>query len=147
MSSRASKAPAKAPSQRQLRVGEELRHALARLFVHSHLRDPELADLNVTITEVRVSPDLKNATAFVIPLGGEALDRKVAALNRAAAFLRRELAREVVLRYTPRLSFQADHSFDEAARLRAVFDRPKVRQDLAGEEGARVRDDEDGYGT
>ena len=130
MSSRTSKVPAKAPSQRQLRVGEEVRHALVRLFTHTHLRDPELAELNITVTEVRLSPDLKNATAFIVPLGGGELERTVKALNRAAAFLRRELAREVVLRHTPRLSFQADHSFDEAARLRALFERPKVRQDL-----------------
>ncbi len=123
---------AKAPSQRQLRVGEELRHALARIFAAAPWRDPELIDLNVTVTEVRVSPDLKNATAFVVPLGGANLQGTVAALNRAAAFLRRELGREIELRYTPRLSFEPDLSFDEAARVRAILERPSVRRDLEG---------------
>ena len=106
-------------SQRQLRVGEELRHALARILTRGELRDPHLAEVNLTVTEVRISPDLKSATAFVVPLGGGELEAVIEALNHAAGFLRSQLGREVDLRHTPRLSFQADHSFDEAARINA----------------------------
>ena len=75
-----------APSQRQLRVGEELRHAVVRILDHAHFRDPDLVAASITVTEVRVSPDLKNATAFVIPLGGLQMARVVAALNRAQGY-------------------------------------------------------------
>ncbi|MEO1194204.1 MAG: 30S ribosome-binding factor RbfA [Pseudomonadota bacterium] len=121
-------------SQRQLRVGEELRHCLAALLERDLLDDPALAGRSVTVSEVRVSPDLSNATAFVTPLGGEALEETVSALNRAAGFLRRQLAGEIDLRVMPRLSFQADRSFDEAGAIERLLRRPRVRQDLAGEE-------------
>jgi len=126
----------RAPSQRQLRVGEELRHALARVLAHDGLRDPALAGVSLTVTEVRLSPDLKNATAFVVPLGGGDLDGKVAALNRAAGFLRAQVGREVALRHLPRLDFAADRSFDEAGRVREILGRPSVRRDLLdGDDG------------
>ena len=117
-------------SQRQLRVGEELRHVLSRLLARGELRDPHLAEVSLTVTEVRVSPDLKNATAFVVPLGGSDLEAVIAALNHASGFLRSQLGHEVQLRYTPRLSFQADHSFDEAARINALLHHPRVVQDV-----------------
>jgi ribosome-binding factor A len=120
-------------SQRQLRVGEELRHALARLLTRGDLRDPQLAATNLTVTEVRISPDLKSATAFVVPLGGGDLATVIEALNHAAGFLRSQLSQEVQLRYTPRLSFQADHSFDEAARINALLHHPRVVQDVEAE--------------
>ncbi len=130
-------------SQRQLRVGEELRHALATVLARGELRDPHLAEVNLTVTEVRVSPDLKNATAFVVPLGGADLDRIIAALNHAASFLRGQLGHEVDLRHTPRLSFQADHSFDEAARINAILHHPRVAQDVeAGEDEASAPDED-----
>jgi ribosome-binding factor A len=121
----------KAPSQRQLRVGEELRHALSRILSRDELRDPALADLTLTVTEVRVSPDLKNATAFVVPLGGGGLEDAVAALNGAAGFFRTRIAHEVALRHAPRIAFAPDRSFDEAGRVQEILDRPRVRQDLA----------------
>lgn len=121
---------AKAPSQRQLRVGEELRHAVSRILLRGDLHDPDLAGASVTVTEVRVSPDLKNATAFVVPLGGDGAGEVLAALNRASAFLRSQLGREVHLRHTPRLSFQADHSFDEAAKINALLHNPRVQRDV-----------------
>jgi len=121
-------------SQRQLRVGEELRHALAAVLVRGELRDPHLAEVSLTVTEVRVSPDLKSATAFVVPLGGADLDPIIAALNHAASFLRGQLGQEVQLRHTPRLSFQADHSFDEAARINAILHHPRVAQDVEADE-------------
>jgi ribosome-binding factor A len=122
----------KAPSQRQLRVGEELRHALSRVLSRGELRDPALAGLNLTVTEVRASPDLKNATAYVVPLGGGGLEAAVEALNRAAGFFRTQVAREVALRHTPHISFAPDRSFDEAHRVRDILERPRVRRDLAG---------------
>jgi len=132
------KAPSHERSQRQLRVGEELRHALARVLARGELRDPHLLDVNLTVTEVRVSPDLKSATAFVVPLGGADLEPVIAALNHANAFLRGQLSREVQLRHTPRLSFQADVSFDEADHINAILHHPRVAQDVAfsaGDEG------------
>lgn len=117
-------------SQRQLRVGEELRHALAQVLARGELRDPHLSDVSLTVTEVRVSPDLKNATAFVVPLGGGELEAIVGALNHAAGFLRGQLGHEVQLRHTPRLSFQADHSFDEAAHINELLHHPRVARDV-----------------
>ncbi len=135
-------AGARAPSQRQLRVGEELRHALARLLARGELHDPVLAEVSVTVTEVRISPDLKNATAFVVPLGGRDSAEVLAALNRAAAFLRSQLGREVHLRHTPALSFQPDHSFDEAAKINALLHKPRVLRDVEGPaDGDRADDD------
>ncbi len=106
-------------SQRQLRVGEQIRHVLAEIMRRSTFRDPDLQNLNVSVTEVRISPDLKNATAFIIPLGGDAetTTKTVAALNRAAPFLRGELAREIELRSTPALKFAADTTLDYAAKI------------------------------
>jgi len=121
-------------SQRQLRVGEELRHALSQLLARGELRDPQLSDVNLTVTEVRISPDLKSATAFIVPLGGGDPGPVIAALNHAAGFLRSQLGQAVKLRYTPRLSFQADTSFDEAARINAILHNPRVAQDVGAEE-------------
>ena len=124
----------KAPSHRQLRVGEELRHALSHILARGELRDPALADLNLTITEVRVSPDLRNATAYVVPLGGGGLEAAVAALNRAGGFFRSRLAQQVTLRHAPRIAFAPDRSFDEAGRIGEILGRPRVRRDLANRE-------------
>jgi ribosome-binding factor A len=113
------KGSTKAPTQRQLRVGEEIRHALAVVFERGDIRDPALQGVLITITEVRISPDLKNATAFVIPLGGnrqDALDA-VEALNRASPFLRRCIAKSVQLRYAPEVKFSVDTSFEQAKRI------------------------------
>lgn len=124
---------AKAPSQRQLRVGEELRHALSQVLERGDIRDPRLEGVVLTVTEVRVSPDLKNATAFVIELGqdaGASLD-VVEALKHAAPYLRREVAKRVTLKFAPRLSFQVDESFDEASRIDKLLADPHVAQDLA----------------
>lgn len=129
------------PSQRQLRVGEELRHALARILQRGELRDPALQEA-ITVTEVRVSPDLKNATAYVMPLGGRHRAEVVAALTRSAGFLRGQIAREVPLRYTPVLSFALDTSFDHASRINELLHRPEVERDLAPE--ADESDDDGG---
>lgn len=120
----------KEPSQRQLRVGEELRHALSRQFERGGLRDPDLAGAAITVTEVRVSPDLKHATAFIMPLGGAKLADVLAGLTRSAGYLRRELAQEVELRHAPDLTFAADTSFDHASRIDRLLHRPEVERDL-----------------
>lgn len=128
----------KPPSQRQLRVGEEIRHALVRVLGRGDLHDPILSEANVTVTQVEVSPDLKSATAFVVPLGGGHMDEVVAAFNRAAGFLRGQLGREIQLRYTPRVVFEPDLSFDRADEVERLLRSPRVRRDLdtAGEGAA-----------
>jgi ribosome-binding factor A len=119
------------PGQRQLRVGEELRHAVVHIFTRAHFRDPILAGLHVTVTEVRVSPDLRNATAFVVPFGGGDAEALVAALNRAGGFVRAQLAHEVKLRYTPSIRFAIDSAFDNAGRIDQLLHDPRVARDVA----------------
>ena len=116
-------------SPRSLRVGEEMRHALARIFEHG-LHDPALAGVALTITEVRVSPDLKHATVFVVPLGGGHTAEVMAGLKRAEGYLRRELAQAVKLRYAPALHFTLDTSFEHATQIDALLRRPEVARDL-----------------
>ena len=120
----------KAPSQRQLRVGEELRHIIARVIERGEFRDPDLLGRAITVTEVRVSPDLTNATAFVIPLGGGDCTPILKGLHRAKAFLRHEIGRQIKLRVVPNLFFEADHSFDEASKIEALLRLPEVARDL-----------------
>ena len=120
----------RAASQRQLRVGEELRHALAQLLRPGELRDPALRDANITVTEVRVSPDLKNATAFVMPLAGAGTDQIMAGLKRSAPFLKARVARTVELRQAPNIAFAFDTAFDSAARIEALLHAPEVQRDL-----------------
>lgn len=121
----------KAPSQRQLRVGEELRHVLAGILARGELRDPHLAGRSITVSEVRVSPDMRNATAYVMPLGGDDAGEIVAALNHAAAFLSGEIGRRVMLKFTPALQFEIDTVFDEAQRIDRLLREPGVARDLA----------------
>ena len=121
---------ARQPSQRQLRVGEELRHLLAELLRPGELRDPALREANVTVTEVRLSPDLRNATAFVMPLGGEKADEIMAGLRRSAPFLKGRLARMIELRHVPNIAFAFDNAFDSAARISALLSSPAVERDL-----------------
>ena len=118
------------PSQRQLRVGEELRHLLAELLRPGELRDPALREANVTVTEVRLSPDLRNATAFVMPLGGEKADEIMAGLRRSAPFLKARLARMIELRHVPNIAFAFDNAFDSAARISALLASLAVERDL-----------------
>ena len=122
--------PPLGPSQRQLRVGEELRHALVEILRDSHARDPDLQNLNVTVTEVRVSPDLKNATAFIMPLGGEREAEIVQAMNRAAPYFRTRLAQLVKLRFAPSVSFMLDTSFGYAEEIETLLHVPAVLRDL-----------------
>ena len=128
-------------SQRQLRVGEELRHALARILRDGECRDPVLERVSITVTEVRMSPDLRNATAFVMPLAGTNATEIIAGLERSANFLKGLVAREVQLRNTPNLVFALDDTFDRAHRISALLTRPEVARDL-GPQAAEGDDNE-----
>jgi ribosome-binding factor A len=130
LSERSSGRAGKAPTQRQLRVAEEVRHVLAQLFLRHDFRDPELADLQITVTEVRMSPDLKHATAFVTRLGRTDIDAKLPALKRAAPFFRAQVAHAMRLRVAPDISFQPDTALDYAMQINQLMHDPLVAQDL-----------------
>ena len=132
-----------APSQRQLRVGEALRHALAGILARGDLHDPALAHARVTVTEVRVSPDLRAATAFVVPFGGGDAEALARALNHAGGYFRTQLAGAVELRVAPTIRFEADRSFDRSQRIEALLRSPAVARDLASP-GPGKKDPEDG---
>lgn len=121
---------AQGPSQRQLRAGELVRHSLVEILREEDLSDPALEGVSVTVTEVRMSPDLRHATVFVEPLGGGHAAEVVEGLNRHAKFLRGRLGRTIEMKFTPDLKFLHDESFNEAQRMDRLFDDPKVRQDL-----------------
>jgi len=118
------------PSQRQLRVGEEIRHLLAQLLRPGELRDPALREANITVTEVRLSPDLRNATAFVMPLAGANAEEIMAGLRRSAPYLKSRLARMIELRHVPNIAFALDDAFETAARISALLASPAVERDL-----------------
>jgi ribosome-binding factor A len=119
------------PTQRQLRAGELIRHSLVEILREEDISDAAMEGVSVTVTEVRMSPDLRHATCFVEPLGGGHAAEVVDALNRHARFLRGRLGRTIDMKFTPDLKFLHDESFDEAQRMSRLFDDPKVRQDLA----------------
>jgi ribosome-binding factor A len=125
----------KEPSQRQLRVGEVVRHALISALASGEIRDPGLDGVSVTVTEVSLSPDLRNATAYVMPLGGVNTAEVVEALQRAAPFLRRLVAGRVELRSVPALSFVADASFDNADRIDELLRPAATDSDPARDTG------------
>lgn len=116
-----------------MRVAEEIRHVLAGIFARGEIRDPDLAGVTLTVTEVRISPDLRRATAFVTRLGRSDVAEKLPALRHAVPFLRRELAHALRLRYAPDLSFQADTSLDYAMHVDELLHRPEVKRDLDGD--------------
>lgn len=119
-----------APTQRQLRVAEEIRHVLAGIFSRHEFRDPDLAGADVTISEVRLGPDLKHATIFVSRLGRTDIAALLPALKRAAPYLRTRLAHELRLRFAPDLHFQPDEALDEATRINRLLHSPEVARDL-----------------
>lgn len=126
---------AKGPSQRQLRAGEVVRHALVDVLARGEIRDPDLVGVSVTIGEVRASPDLKHMTVFVAPLLGQGDPDKIAkALTRASSFLRGRLAKSVDMKFAPTLHFQPDVSYDEANHIDELLRRPEVLRDLKGED-------------
>jgi ribosome-binding factor A len=117
-------------SQRQLRVGEEIRHLLADLLERGNMRDPELRDARITVTSVDVSPDLRNAVAFVMPLGGQDKERLLAAVRRAAPWFRARVSEKAGLRSAPEIRFELDRTFDEADRIGSLLRRPDVARDI-----------------
>jgi ribosome-binding factor A len=131
----------KGPSQRQLRVGEVLRHSLSDILRQTDIRDPELFGVSVTVTEVKPSPDMRHATVFVEPLGGRNADVIIAALNRHRGFLRGELGRTITLKFTPELRFVEDTSFQEAERIARILHSERVARDLQAEAGTPEDDD------
>ena len=112
---------AKGPSQRQLRVGETLRHALSEIMMREDFFDPDLANVSITISEISVSPDLVNARVYTMPLGGVNVETILPALNRLAPLIQSLVAKKVQLRRTPRLRFYLDDSFENAARMNQLF--------------------------
>jgi ribosome-binding factor A len=134
---------AQGPSQRQLRAGELIRHSLVEILREEDISDAALEGVSVTVTEVRMSPDLRHAVAFVEPLGGGHAAEVVEALNRHAKFLRGRLGRSIDMKFTPDLKFLHDESFDEAQRMGRLFDDPRVRQDLSPQPPSDSWKDED----
>lgn len=126
----------KGPTQRQLRAGELVRHAIVDILAREEFRDPALQGVSVTVSAVRVSPDLKHALVFVEPLGGARAEEVVAGLNRASAFIRGRLGKQIETKFTPNLRFVHDVSFDAASDLNALLSRPEVRRDLEGDAAA-----------
>jgi ribosome-binding factor A len=118
------------PSQRMLRVGEMIRHTVANLLSRGAINDPVLEGHVVTITDVRVSPDLKLATIYVMPLGGKDTKDVLAAFDRNKKFLRGEIAHSVNLKFAPDIRFKADDSFESGAKIDALLDSPQVKRDL-----------------
>jgi ribosome-binding factor A len=136
--------PGRGADQRQRRVGEELRHMLARILRDGVCRDPALREASITVSEVRISPDLRNATAYVMPLGGANAADVVAGLKRSTPFLRALVARELPLRYAPSLFFALDDTFERADRISALLARPEVERDLHPQAAGGESDDDAG---
>ncbi|MCS6891265.1 MAG: 30S ribosome-binding factor RbfA [Rhodovarius sp.] len=132
MTGRKGSGQAAGPSQRQLRVAEEVRHALAAVFTRAEFRDPALADQRITVTEVRASPDLRHMTAFVSNLGQAVTADQLAALHRAEPYIRGLVARAVRLKFAPEMHFRPDTALEQAQRLNALLNSPAVKRDLGG---------------
>ncbi len=122
------------PSHRVLRVGENIRHAISDILSRGEIRDPALDDVSITVTEVRVSPDLRNATVFVMPLGGINEKEVVDGLNANSKFIRGQLSKMVRMKYLPNLKFTSDYSFGEADHIEALLASAHVAQDLNKDE-------------
>lgn len=123
---------AKGPSQRQLRVGELIRHAMAEMLARGDVHDPVLQGHLITIPEVRMTADLRQATIYVMPLGGRDVEDVIEALNNNRKFLRGEIAHRVNLKFAPDIRFRVDERFDEAERIEKILRTPRVRRDIEG---------------
>lgn len=128
------------PSQRMLRVGELVRHALAAMFARGEIEDEALRGAVVTVPEVRMTPDLKLANAYVMPLGGVHAEEIVEALNRHRKFIRGRIAPQIDLKYAPEIRFFVDDTFEEAGRIDALLRSDRVRRDLDAEDDQRDDD-------
>lgn len=122
-----------APSQRMLRVGELIRHKLAEMLVRGEIHDDVIASHVITISEVRLSPDMKLATVYVMPLGGKDIRPVITALESHKRWIRGELAHAVNLKYAPDIRFREDESFEEATRIDRLLDSDRVRRDIEKE--------------
>ncbi|CAI9412481.1 Ribosome-binding factor A [Pleomorphomonas sp. T1.2MG-36] len=131
---------ARTPSQRQLRVGELVRHSLAEILARGELMDDEVVRLMITVPEVRVSPDLRNATVYITPLGGGDPKKAEKAMTRNARWLRGQVAHRINLKFAPELVFRYDDRFDETAHIDALLHSPDVARDL--DEADRPHDDQ-----
>ncbi len=129
MAKKPSQPAAAGPSQRMLRVAELIRHKVSEMLTRAEIHDDTLTEYVVTVPEVRITADLKIATIYVMPLGGKGAKEVVAALARHKGFIRSEIARSINLKYAPDLRFRFDDMFDEAARIDALLESPKVRAD------------------
>ena len=123
------------PSQRMLRVGELVRHALAAMFARGEIEDDALRGAVITVPEVRMTPDLKIANAYIMPLGGLHAEEIVAALNRHRKFVRGRVAPQINMKYAPEVRFYVDETFEEASRIDSLLRSDKVQRDLDDEEG------------
>ena len=121
-------------SVRVLKVGERVRHILSELLARGEVHDDVVSAANISVTEVRMTPDLRNATAYVKPLLGAEEDKVVKALRQNTAFLQREVAKRIGLKFAPKLKFRPDESFDEADRIERLLSDPRVTRDLGEEE-------------
>ena len=129
------------PSQRQLRVGEALRHALADVLRRNEIRDPDLDGVSVTVTQVKPSADMRYATVYCEPLGGKNAKEIVAALNRHKGFLRGEMGHLIAMKFTPELRFVEDESFAEAEKIENILKSDRVSRDLAAESDEEEADE------
>ena len=137
----------KGPTQRQLRVGETLRHALSQILLRGDIRDPDLMGVSVTITQVIPSGDMRHAAVYCEPLGGKNAEKVIPALNRNKAYLRGQMGHLIALKFTPDLRFVEDKSFAEAEKIEIILKSARVQQDLldkAAEDDASGEDDENG---
>src|SRR5579872_3774641 len=129
------------PSQRQLRVGEMLRHALSEILRRNEIRDPELDGVSITITQVKPSPDMRYATVYCEPLGGGNAGPIIAALNRHKGFLRGQMGHMITIKFTPDLRFLEDQSFAEAEKIENLLKSPQVQRDLAAADQPETDDE------
>ena len=134
----------KPPSQRQLRVGGEVRHAVSSILMRNEIHDPAFEKVSITVSEVRISPDLKNATVYVAPLAGQDKPEPlIERLNQASAAIRKIMNRHVALKYSPKLYFKLDKSFDSAGKILQILQSDRVREDvLKAQQQATAPDDE-----
>lgn len=137
---RSSHRPERGSSQRQLRVGEMLRHALSEILTRGDVRDSELEGVSVTITQVKPSPDMRHATVFCEPLGGKNVGPVIAALNKHRGFIRGEMGKTITMKFTPDLRFIEDTSFAEAEKIETILKSERVARDLHHDD----EDNEDG---
>ncbi|WP_040615757.1 30S ribosome-binding factor RbfA [Oceanicola granulosus] len=129
------------PSQRQLRVGELIRRTLSDVLARGDVHDPDLTGMSITVSEVQTTPDLKIATAYVLPLGGRDVEVALKALARNKGELRRAVSKNLTLKFAPDLRFRVDETFDRIDDTRRMFNEPRVRQDI--EDGDEARDEEE----